>query len=126
VVALDLADLPPQAARRIPLATWFRFRRAVEPTSTVLLTLEPQPIAGSCSSLVMKLQTNSGCYLSKSVFSPGRIPITEISPVPSHAQLLDEIEIKAELIRSRLERKPVGSAAVAFASRTAWADVKAG
>jgi hypothetical protein len=126
VVALDLADLAPAAARRIPLATWFRFRRAVEPTSTVLLTLEQQPIAGSCSSLVMKLQTNSGCYLSKSplVFSPGRIPITEISPVPSHAQLLEQIEIKAELMRSRLEGKPVGS--VALASRTAWADVKAG
>lgn len=128
VVALDLADLPPQAARRIPLATWFRFRRVVEPTSTVLLTLAPQPIAGSCSSLVMKLQADSGCYLSKSplAFPPGRIPITEISHVPSHAQLLDEIEIKAELIRSRLEPKPVASAAVAFASRTAWADVKAG
>jgi recombination protein RecA len=126
VVALDLADLPPPAARRIPLATWFRFRRAVEPTSTVLLTLEQQPIAGSCSSLVMKLHADSGCYLSKSplVFSPGPIPITERSHVPSHAQLLEQIEIKAELIRSRLEGKPVGS--VAFASRTAWADVKAG
>jgi len=128
VVALDLADLPSKAARRIPLATWFRFRRAVEPTSTVLLTLEQQPIAGSCSSLVMKLQAGSGCYLSKSplAFSPGRIPITEISHVPSHAQLLEQIEIQAELIRSRLARKPVGSAAVAFASRTAWAEVKAG
>ncbi len=128
VVALDLADLPPQAARRIPLATWFRFRRAVEPTSTVLLTLEQQPIAGSCSSLVMKLQADSGCYLSKSplAFSPERIPITEISHVPSHAQLLEQIEIKAELIRSRLAGKPVGSAAVAFASRTAWAEAKAG
>src|SRR5260370_21703355 len=125
VVALDLADLPPPAARRIPLATWFRFRRAVEPTSTMLLTLEQQPIAGSCSSLVMKLQADSGCYLSKSplVFSRGRIAITEISHVPSHAQLLEQIEIKAELIRSRPEGKPVGS--VAFASRTAWADVKA-
>jgi hypothetical protein len=128
VVALDLADLPSQAARRIPLATWFRFRRAVEPTSTVLLTLEQQPIAGSCSSLVMKLQADRGCHLSKSplAFSPGRIPIPEISHGPSHAQLLEQIEIQAELIRSRLERKPVGSAAVAFASRTAWADGKAG
>ena len=128
VVALDLADLPPQAARRIPLATWVRFRRAVEPTATVLLTLEPQPIAGSCSSLVMKLQADGGGYLSQSplAFSPRRIPITGISPVPPHAQLLDEMKIKAELIRSRLEPTPVGSAAVAFASRTAWAEVKAG
>ena len=27
LIALDLGDLPPQTARRIPLTTWFRFRR---------------------------------------------------------------------------------------------------
>jgi hypothetical protein len=119
LVALDLADLPPQAARRIPLATWFRFRRAVEPTATVLLTLEQQPIAGSCSSLVMKLGSGNDQLLSK-------FGVQTQFHVPSHAQLLEEIEIKAELIRSRLERKPVGSAKVAFTNRTAWADAKAG
>ena len=55
MIALDLGDLPPQTARRIPLATWFRFRRAVEPTPTVLLAVERQSIAGSCSSLLIKL-----------------------------------------------------------------------
>jgi hypothetical protein len=55
LIALDLTDLPPQTARRIPLTTWFRFRRAVEHTSTVLLSLEQQPIAGSCSSLLLEL-----------------------------------------------------------------------
>jgi len=55
MIALDLGDLPPQTARRIPLTTWFRFRRAVEHTSTVLLAVERQSIAGSCSSLLIKL-----------------------------------------------------------------------
>ncbi len=55
LIALDLGDLPPQAARRIPLTTWFRFRRAVEHTPTVLLAVERQSIAGSCSSLLIKL-----------------------------------------------------------------------
>jgi hypothetical protein len=55
LIALDLTDLPPQTARRIPLTTWFRFRRAVEHTPTVLLSVEQQPIAGSCSSLLLKL-----------------------------------------------------------------------
>src|ERR1700704_431827 len=98
VVALDLADLPPQAARRIPLATWFRFRRAVEPTSTVLLTLEPQPIAGSCSSLVMKLQADSNCYLSNSplVFSRDHTQVARTPHAPTHTQLLEQIELKAE------------------------------
>ncbi|MGB7131181.1 MAG: hypothetical protein WBD59_10245, partial [Candidatus Sulfotelmatobacter sp.] len=42
LIALDLCDLPPQTARRIPLTTWFRFRRAVEHTPTVLLVFERQ------------------------------------------------------------------------------------
>src|SRR5271157_669226 len=39
LIALDLGDLPPQAACRIPLTTWFRFRRAIEYTPTVLLAI---------------------------------------------------------------------------------------
>ena len=55
LIILDLADVPPQAARRIPLTTWFRFRRAVEHKPTILLAMEQQPIAGSCSSLLLQL-----------------------------------------------------------------------
>lgn len=53
LVILDLADIPISAARRIPLTTWFRFRRAVENTSTALLIVEQHPHAKSCASLVM-------------------------------------------------------------------------
>ena len=55
MIALDLSDVPVESARRIPLASWFRFRRAVEHTPTALLVMEQQPIAGSCSSLVLKV-----------------------------------------------------------------------
>src|SRR5262252_8900993 len=55
LIVLDLADLPPQAARRIPLTTWFRFRRAVENKPTILLAAAQQSITGSCSSLLMQL-----------------------------------------------------------------------
>ncbi len=72
LIALDLTDLPPQTARRIPLTTWFRFRRAVEHTPTVLLSLEQQPIAGSCSSLLLQLgSANAG--LPKSMNSVGNV-----------------------------------------------------
>jgi len=55
MIALDLGDVPVQSARRIPLASWFRFRRAVEHTPTALLVLEQQPIAGSCSSVLVRV-----------------------------------------------------------------------
>ncbi len=72
LIALDLGDLPPQTARRIPLTTWFRFRRAVEHTPTLLLSLEQHPIAGSCSSLLVKLE-GTGAGFRKLMNSVGNV-----------------------------------------------------
>ena len=115
MIALDLGDVPAQSARRIPLASWFRFRRAIEHTPTAMLVLEQQPIAGSCSSVLVKV---SGKKLSavSSQLSGNRLLHSELP----HSELLDEFEITAELLRSRLERKPAQSTA-SFNSRAAWA-----
>jgi recombination protein RecA len=113
LIALDLGDLPPQTARHIPLTTWFRFRRAVEHTPTVLLAIERQSIAGSCSSLLIKL----GASRSRKSEPPKDSQLTPLA----HAHLLTELEITAEMVRSRMERKPVRSAEITFASKTAWA-----
>jgi hypothetical protein len=56
MVVLDLGDVPVESARRVPLTSWFRFRRAVEPTATVLLLVENEPCAKTCASLVLRLQ----------------------------------------------------------------------
>src|SRR5271170_5703408 len=40
LIALDLSDIPPETVRYIPLNAWFRFRRAVEDTQTILVVLE--------------------------------------------------------------------------------------
>lgn len=133
LVVLDLSDLSPQQARRIPLTTWFRFRRAVENTSTVLLAIEPHPIAGSCSSLQLQLAAPNAAHgasreseAEKHEAPQGRKKLYAAAqtapdfPYCAHAQLLTGLEITAELMRSRLDRKPARSTA-AFASKTAWA-----
>jgi hypothetical protein len=143
LIVLDLADLPQQAARRIPLTTWFRFRRAVENKPTILLAIEQHPIAGSCSSVLLQLgsENETAAERRKNVAhgaSRGSAEGTEQTPEgrkkihlgephaidsqfarTSHAQLLTGMEINAELIRSRLYRKPAHS--VTFATKTAWA-----
>jgi hypothetical protein len=133
LIILDLADLPPQAARRIPLTTWFRFRRAIEYQPTVLLAIEQQPIAGSCSSLLLQLGVPSTQYSSVPgaqypVSSSNRILFSSVADCeataaqelkPSHSHLLTGLEITVELIRSRHDRKPARSAA--FEAKTAWA-----
>ena len=61
MVVLDLGDIPPENMRRVPLTSWFRFRRAVEPTATVLLLVEQEPWAKTCASLVVRLQREEVC-----------------------------------------------------------------
>ena len=55
LVALDLAGIPEKFVRRIPLASWFRFQRAVEHTKTALLVISEFPCAQTCAALVMKI-----------------------------------------------------------------------
>ncbi len=156
LIVLDLSDLPPQSARRIPLTTWFRFRRAVENKPTILLAIEQNPIAGSCSTLLLQLgaQNDSEETMQWTQFKSSREAAEFISPArkcrestgkdvesrrdsthsdnttadnipdlqivnPTHVNLLDGLNVHAELVRSRIDRKPAHS--VAFATKTAWA-----
>lgn len=50
-VAMDLGDTPPETARRISLTSWFRLRRAVEHTPTVLIALAQRSNAKTCAAL---------------------------------------------------------------------------
>ena len=54
VVALDLGGTPPASARRISLTSWFRLRRAVEHTPTVLVSVARYSNAKTCASLQME------------------------------------------------------------------------
>ena len=54
LVAMDLGDTPPKMARRISLTSWFRLRRAVEHTPTVLVTVARQSNAKTCASLMLE------------------------------------------------------------------------
>ncbi|HUB82892.1 MAG TPA: hypothetical protein VMB03_29035 [Bryobacteraceae bacterium] len=51
IVVLDLGDTPPATTRRISLTSWFRLRRAVENTPTVLISVARQANAKTCASL---------------------------------------------------------------------------
>src|ERR1017187_2524458 len=54
LVAMDLGDTPPESARRISLTSWFRLRRGVEHTPTVLVTGGRQSNARTCASLALE------------------------------------------------------------------------
>jgi len=121
---IDLGDVPLKIARRIPLASWFRFQRAVERTPTVLFVVTQAPCAQTCAALLLKVQKQSSAVgypsLAKKLSADSSQPSEKnlsrkISP--SHAQLLDELHIEGELLRSRLERKPVRSVTAVFTTK---------
>jgi hypothetical protein len=96
LLVLDLADLPAEVARRVPLTSWFRFRRAVEHTPTVLLVLEQEPHAKTCASLVVEMKQSTVNGLRSTA-------------APSHTRLLGGFSVEVELLRST-QRKPARAA----------------
>ena len=120
LVALDLAGIPEKFARRIPLASWFRFQRAVEHTKTALLVISAFPYAQTCAALVMKLSSakNQGCpILVSPLFGETGWGCSQPSKSVTHSQLLENMRVEAEVVRSRLDRKPAQSVTAVFKSQ---------
>jgi recombination protein RecA len=77
MVAVDLSDVPTKTVRQVPLNAWFRFRRAVEDTPTILLLLEQESNAKTCASLVLRLEAAEASWAESSPQVPcsaGRSP----------------------------------------------------
>src|SRR6185437_15549177 len=99
LIALDLGDTPPNIVRYVPLQVWFRFRRAVESTPTILVLLEQESNAKTCASLVLELHAQKTHWLQTSGCAE------KISLPHSPACLLGGWKSHAEIIRSSLKRK---------------------
>jgi len=72
LIALDLSDTPPRVVRHVPLNVWFRLRKAVESTPTVLIVLGQESNAGTCASLILKLRTQEA-HWSQTSRSTGQV-----------------------------------------------------
>jgi recombination protein RecA len=98
LIALDFGDTPAQTVRYVPLQVWFRFRRAVESTPTILVVLEQESNAKTCASLVLQLRMQAARWSRASEAAEG---------IPPHSPgcLLDGAQNYAEMIRSRTKRE---------------------
>ena len=72
LVAMDLSDAPARLVRQIPLNVWFRLRRTVENTSTILLVLSRESNAKTCASLVLRLEKESAAWSLRERSRPSR------------------------------------------------------
>jgi len=94
VVVLDLCQVAPRIANRIPISYWYRFRRAIENTPTVLTLLEKEPLAKSCASLMLEMKRKKAIWKG----APG-------------FELLRGMELEA------VSRKPVRAAAASLKAK---------
>jgi recombination protein RecA len=102
LVAVDLSDIAPKIVRYVPLNAWFRFRRVVEDTPTILLVVEQEANAKTCASLVLRMKAQPAQW-SQAVTTPG--PVRNLQNFVKHpiARLLKGFEIAAEIVRSRVQ-----------------------
>ena len=98
MVVMDLSDAPTRLVRRIPLNVWFRLRRTVENTSTILLVLSQESNAKTCASLVLRLEKEAAAWTLRERYLASRAHHTA-------ACLLDGWTTGSEVIRCSARRK---------------------
>jgi recombination protein RecA len=53
-IVIDMGDVSPDQARRVPLASWYRFRLQAEKSQAILLLVTQTACASSCASVVLR------------------------------------------------------------------------
>ena len=53
-IVVDMGDVGPEQARRVPLASWYRFRLQAEKSQAILLLVTQTACASSCASVVLR------------------------------------------------------------------------
>jgi len=118
LVALDLSGIAPRLVRNVPLNVWFRFRRVIEGTPTILILLEQSSNAKTCASLVLQLRAQATHWMTTLPEPAGHLH-------PS-ARFLGGSKMRAETLRSRVKRviefstPGSNSASGIFQTKTPW------
>lgn len=94
VVVVDLGGISWVDVRRIELSIWFRFRRAVQNTPTILLLLGEESCAKSCASLVLRCQRKTDNW-SRAAAS-----------LETGVSTFEGFEVQGEVTRSRVLSQP--------------------
>jgi hypothetical protein len=100
LVAVDLTSAPARLVRQVPLSFWFRLRRTVENTSTILLVLSRESNVKTCAGLVLRMERQSARWSLDHRSYPSR-------EFHTPSALLNEWTTAAEIIRSDSRRKNI-------------------
>lgn len=113
VLVLDMAGLSPEAAQRVPLATWFRYRAAAERTQASVVLLTQTSCAKSSAGLVLRMEQAEALQEEPTVFTG--------------------LSCRIELARERfqpaakvvpLRKPPMRESAASWQARSTWAGAR--
>ena len=108
-LVLDMADVPPEQARRVPLTTWYRFRLQAEKSRTLFLLMTCVPCANSCAAVSLHCEQGEIDWEQASLKSP---------------RLLTGLRYCVSVERSRAvdpsRKKPAASATASWCSTATW------
>ncbi len=85
-IVLDLGGIRAEFARKIPLATWFRWRSALERTRTSLIVLSQMGCAGSSAELMLRVEAE----------------------VPAPGTVMQALTYRLEVVRRRFQENTNG------------------
>jgi recombination protein RecA len=114
IVVLDIGDVVGTDARRIISSWWYRFRRVVENTPTVLLVIAEDSCVRSCATLALKLSRKVDIWSSAHQTSDPKtlnglsllVTSDPISKHPTHSNLFSSMDLQISL------KKPIHLGAV--------------
>jgi len=113
-IVLDMAGIAPEHAARVPLATWFRYRAAVDRTRASLLLLTQRSCAKSSAELLLR-------------FGPGEARLDEstvFTGIAHHLEVERRRFMQADTNVVPLRKPPQSVSAATWRSQSSWAGVR--
>jgi hypothetical protein len=117
VVVLDMGDVGAEQVRRVPLASWYRYRLQAENSQAMLLLLAQAPCATSCTSVVLHCKETDGKWESATGDKDGAALLTSFE----YSVSADKKRTSAETTMYSLGKKPMSVAGVTWKRMTLWA-----
>lgn len=111
-IVMDMGGIAPEYASRVSLATWFRYRAAVERSQAVLLLLTQHACAKSSAGLVLQLE--AGHVLQEEV--------TVFSGMAYRAEVARERFTPAASSVVPMRKPPQSERSAGWQSRTCWTE----
>ena len=121
-VVLDRGDLPPEQARRVPLATWYRFRLQAEKSRALLLLLTPMACATSCASISLQSEETEAEWRRAAENGPALLAELHyrVSVARDPRQICSWLGVERSRVASLPPKKPAASEQTWWTRTLSW------